>query len=1124
MHNEVNSPVHGVVFQSRDIYGAVNVGAVEPEYPPLTSWRDRPELTRELEELLKVQRDTAVTLPHHLQLLKKQPRLIDVYVQRSVLPQRHEEPEPDPEQGDSKAVDREPKHSDSVMSLREALATGRHLLITGGPGSGKSTLGHMYVQVLADEWLEPSGNPPLAEPLMPLRVSAKALIGEESWSELLAKAVRSNKLNAPPRPELFARPALGARWLVFVDGLDEIVEPDHLRQVIDALTSRIRHGSEHQLVITSRDLASGVLDQLQVAHLDRYRIEPFGVDQLEQFAQAWFQIQDPTRVAERKREFLRQVMDGRLRELVTVPLFATIAAIANTLEPERELPQNRVDLCERFLTYLLDEKLNQRTTITELRRTIDDPERLELVEWIYANRAELIEHLAVERLDSELPLAEIATEWIKHPSPPEDLEAVLTSIGVFAQTGEGIDFLHRLFAEYLAARAEAPRIPADFPQLDMWVERGTNEAKETFVLFTFVLWSRVEGNDIGLVVERLLNRGRKHVLLGAKLFAENVDVPAEQAAHLVDRLVDLILTINPGSDPWSEVNDVCRAVRGLTSTVIADGLTARLRELQQNPELLLTIRICCAVALEQLEAGAGMMQWLEKQFFASSDPAVRRAVALGLAEILPDGANRAEQLVVQDTDEADKSDYARIVANVRLLLDLKRPDPAARLLRRMVKHVRQESSATPGSSHLPRQVSNLGDQELISWFRLLRLATDARCTDEALLAADMILARQDAESHELRAAVMTLMSHGGATAVDRIVEQVQDRSAEHKLAAATTLFGDHQDAAAELARGVAVDPDTTDYAKVTACVLIAEVDPMSTSALLDGVDDVSADLTAPLAALVLQGVPSAKDLFRKFLARKVTEWDFSYIAESALELDGFSRDVHVVTVGGSEERWAEVAPLLYRAGHHELGEDLVERLIGQRAPDPAALASCADSLLSQQMPEQAKPLLEKLMTLVGSGTADNARLVAPILQEYGRTEEAVTVAEQALLRELADGGLYVEECVGILLDIAGSKRADFIAEQVANHAMSMDRRLAVAGEFRQRGLFAHMAATWLDVLRHHAFEIKEGVETANKLVKCGYRQQAIEVVREVLDKDELTPSQRPTVRALLAWLEAMGAE
>lgn len=124
---------------------------------------------------------------------------------------RTDEPEPERRPGERRS-----DPAEQVVPIGDALGTGGHLLITSEPGAGKSTLGQMYVQRLASDWLDPSGDPPLPEPVMPLRIPAKALAEDLSWSELLAAAVRDRRLNAPLKPEVFATQALEA-WLTTIE-------------------------------------------------------------------------------------------------------------------------------------------------------------------------------------------------------------------------------------------------------------------------------------------------------------------------------------------------------------------------------------------------------------------------------------------------------------------------------------------------------------------------------------------------------------------------------------------------------------------------------------------------------------------------------------------------------------------------------------------------------------------------------------------------------------------------------------------------------------------------------------------------------------------------------------------
>ena len=112
---------------------------------------------------------------------------------------------------------------------------------------------------------------------MPLRIPARALAADSAWSELLAAGTREalgRLLAERPRPELFARRALGARWLVFIDGLDEIAEPETRAQVISAIAHQIRRNTEHQLVI--------VRDATHVFP------EPGALEAVADLARAWF--------------------------------------------------------------------------------------------------------------------------------------------------------------------------------------------------------------------------------------------------------------------------------------------------------------------------------------------------------------------------------------------------------------------------------------------------------------------------------------------------------------------------------------------------------------------------------------------------------------------------------------------------------------------------------------------------------------------------------------------------------------------------------------------------------------------------------------------------------------------
>lgn len=1091
------SIVHGHVFQAHELH--LHGDAVP--HPPLTSWQDRPSLTAELEDLLHVQRDAAEALPYRL-LGVKQPELTKVYVQQSV---RTDKPEPERKPGE-----RKPEPVERVVPIEEALATGKHLLITGDPGAGKSTLGQMYVRLLASEWLDPSSNPPLPEPVLPLRIPAKALAEELSWSELLANAVRDRRLNAPLKPEVFAKRALGARWLVFVDGLDEIAEPERRERVIDAIASRIRRGSDHRLVITTRPLPPHELRKVHGPQVELYTIQPFGPVELQAFAAGWFRAQDPTRAIARTEEFVRQVHDGRLRELVSNPLLATIAAIANTLEPQRKLPHNRVDLYERFMSYLLEDTASGRDTLADLRHSLHhNPTRLKQVENLHANRRSLIEHMAHQRLESERPLLDIAVEWSE--CRRGDVLTVLAGTGLFVQFDEGLRFLHHSFAEFLAARHRAAQIPADFPDLDDWVDQGMQPARETSVLFTFALWGREPGNDLNLVFRRLTSGGPDHVLLAGKLLAEEVALDEELAKHVVNRLVSLVLSIGSYDAPWEPAREIGRVLAGLAGEPTGQ-LTKSLHTLRDKPQLPPATRICCAIALGHLGFPDESAHWLQ-EFADLHDPLALRAIVNGLSEILPTGTELAENILLR----AEHESYVIVMAAVQILLtELERQEPAARLLRGLVARLRADTTISPNSPHVPQPHGN-PDEEPPGWGVLAEQAVRAGCVEEAVWAAERVLALPDADLDDFAKAVEALIASGGDAAVLTVAERAKSGSLKQVLTTGVALQVADPELAVKLTRRVATNPAVDDRDFVEACQALAAADPVLVTELVEKRATLDSDDIVMIAAELAEVGVDVDHLVRLALARRTGDkWEFARTARQALSLGEFSEEVYTAAVAGPPSHWAEAAPLM----HRDRAVDLVERMLGTPV-DVEVLATCLGHLVSKEVPEVAERLLEVVLEHVDQCDTAAARALVPVLHRIGRTDEAIEVARRAFLRSF--GSLFVEECAETLLKVGGVEVGAFIAKQVLAANVSVWRRLAVAQQLAEQGLLRQATDLWMDVVRRHGDMTAQGIEAASKLVRCLHGGHAITAVRTGLAEDRLTVTARANLKALEAWLVAIEA-
>jgi len=68
------------------------------------------------------------------------------------------------------------------------------------------------------------------------------------------------RLVSEPQASLFERRLLGVRWLVIVDGLDEIVDQADRTEVMQALAARCRPGGDYRIIVRIAGLAADAWD------------------------------------------------------------------------------------------------------------------------------------------------------------------------------------------------------------------------------------------------------------------------------------------------------------------------------------------------------------------------------------------------------------------------------------------------------------------------------------------------------------------------------------------------------------------------------------------------------------------------------------------------------------------------------------------------------------------------------------------------------------------------------------------------------------------------------------------------------------------------------------------------
>ncbi|WP_112261330.1 hypothetical protein [Lentzea terrae] len=443
--------VIGTVFQANNVHGDVHLHTGKeprPTFATPRTWAEAEQPPPEIRSLLWAQIQAAHESPYRLPGARK-PSLDTVYV-RQDLGSAVEEPE-QPRQGpvldDDGRLIETPARPVVRITVRppsrrvnEALDGDAHLVVTGGPGLGKSTLALRLAADIAGHWTR-RDEAPLSEPVVPLKITARTLAAhlDVPFAQALANSAAAEYgplLREPVDRDLFTGRAVGCRWLLIVDALDEVADTGQRLRLVSALAAWASDGT-YRILLTTRPTEGGALAPLHRIGAVRYELQPFDSVALRRFAANWFPEADAQR-------FLRQIREAHLDELVQVPLLATIAAIIFGEYSAQPLPGNQYSLYETYLAHI--------------RR--DQPDRFD--------REKLLEHLARTRLETETSLVHAARTWVtRHEVPDstswqEQLTDYLLSVGPFVLRGEDLAFLHHSFAEHLAATSCARELPDEF--------------------------------------------------------------------------------------------------------------------------------------------------------------------------------------------------------------------------------------------------------------------------------------------------------------------------------------------------------------------------------------------------------------------------------------------------------------------------------------------------------------------------------------------------------------------------------------------------------------------------------------------------------------------------------------
>ncbi|ARV58437.1 hypothetical protein BZZ01_07105 [Nostocales cyanobacterium HT-58-2] len=240
----------------------------------------------------------------------------------------------------------------------------RRLVILGAPGSGKTTLLRHITLLFALRKQSKlyRGLPQLVPVLLRLRDVAPAIVADDksSLAQVIAKAMgdESEKIQ-----QWFNKQLKNGKCLVMLDGLDEIADDEHRKQVSAWVFQQLQH-YQHKLpfILTSRPQA---YNQAPLRDTPAYFVQSFTTEQRNTFLFNWYfnlekrknsggQSQKQLKkIAESKKNQLVRQIDAvpSLRLMATNPLL--LALIINTYKQKTSLSPTRTGLYKQVCDVLL---------------------------------------------------------------------------------------------------------------------------------------------------------------------------------------------------------------------------------------------------------------------------------------------------------------------------------------------------------------------------------------------------------------------------------------------------------------------------------------------------------------------------------------------------------------------------------------------------------------------------------------------------------------------------------------------------------------------------------------------------------------------------------------------------